>query len=44
MPAYPMQAMLCEAEGEVNELFEFVNNNAEAMHAYGIKQAIWIKG
>ena len=33
--------MLCEGQTEVNELFEFVKNNAEAMDAYGMEQAIF---
>ncbi len=41
MPAYSIEAMLCEGHVEVNELFEFVKNNAEAMDAYGMEQAIF---
>ena len=40
MPAYSIEAMLCEGHLEVNELFEFVKNNAEAMDAYRMEQAI----
>jgi len=41
MPAYSMEAMLCEGQAGVKELFEFVKNNAEAMDSYGMEQAIY---
>jgi len=41
MSAYSIEEMLFEGQAEVNELFEFVKNNAEAMDAYGMEQAIF---
>jgi hypothetical protein len=41
MPAYSIEAMLLEGQGEVNQLFDFVKNNAEAMDAYRMEQAIF---
>ncbi len=41
MPAYSIEATLCEGQAEVNELFEFVKNNAEAMDAYQMEQTIF---
>jgi hypothetical protein len=41
MSAYTIEEMLFEGQVEVNELFEFVKNNAEAMDAYGMEQSIF---
>ena len=43
MPAYSMEAMLCEGQAGVKELFEFVKNNAEAMDSYRMEQAIYTR-
>jgi len=41
MSAYTIEEMLLEGQVEIDELFEFVKNNAEAMDAYGMEQAIF---
>jgi len=41
MSAYSMEEMLLAGHTEVNELFEFVKNNAEAMDAYSMEQGIF---
>jgi len=41
MPAYSMEEMLLEGQREVKELFEFVMDNADAMDAYSIENAIF---
>ena len=41
MSAYSMEEMLIEGRAEVNQLFEFVMNSAEALDAYSIEKAIF---
>lgn len=41
MPPYSIEQSICEGQLEVKQLFEFVTNNAEAMDAYSMEEAIF---
>ncbi len=41
MSAYSIEEMLLKGQMEVNQLFEFVENNSEAMDAYTMEEAIF---
>jgi len=41
MPPYSIEQSICEGRLGVNQLFEFVTNNAESMDAYSMEEAIF---
>jgi len=41
MFAYSIEEMVLEGRMEVDEIFEFVKNNADSMDAYGMEQTIF---
>ena len=41
MSAYSMEQMVLDGQVKINQLFEFVKNNAEKMDSYSMEEAIF---